>query len=203
MAQIPPKSSGTVEQKSSVRRLGLHINRGASAERFSFGTKVQRIMDTLTNIWQTQSGAKVLVFCQWELLRVTVQMALEHYRVDYVTLQGNEIERAYNIPRFAESAGTNVMLLSMEVSPSGLNLVMANHVILVQPTWHGEDHEKSVDYEEQAVGRCWRTGQGRTVHIWRLCTIGTVEEDMVQHHVQIWTDRQVRAGTTVLTVNHS
>ena len=33
------------------------------------------------------------------------------------------------------------MLLSMEISPSGLNLTVAHHVILAQPTVRGEDDE--------------------------------------------------------------
>merc|ERR1712216_31463 len=111
-------------------------------------------------------------------------------------------DRASLIRRFHDRNGPKIMLLSMEVSPSGLNLTIANHVILVQPTWHESSHAKSVDYEEQAVGRCWRTGQDRTVHIWRLCTSGTVEEEFVDCHTRMWTERQQASGISPLNVDH-
>lgn len=193
-------------ESHGVQRLGLHMHRDASTEQFAtFGTKVKCIVDTIQQIWVTQIDAKILVFCQWEPLRITIELAFRSLGIEHLALKGHEQERASIVRRFYFANGPNspkVMLLSMEVSPSGLNLTMANHVILVQPTWHGLDgdsHEKSVDYEEQAVGRCWRTGQQRSVHIWRLCTLHTVEEEMVECHMRIWTERQRLAGVQVLT----
>jgi len=114
--------------------------------------------------------------------KATVELTFESFQIDHLALQGHQLERASVLRRFGAADGPTAMLLSMASSPSGLNLPMANHVTLVQPTWHGESHEKSVDFQDQAVGRCWRTGQQRAAHIWRLCTVGIVDEDVVEGH---------------------
>jgi len=188
------------DTRSLVQKLGQHHNRRQSLEMYStYGSKLQCVMETIHGIWDSQSGAKILVFCQSEDLRSTADAALSSFGVEHVTLKGDALERAKAVTRFESSA--NVMLLSMEISPSGLNLTIANHIILAQPTNRGED-EASVDFEEQAIGRCWRTGQQSIVHVWRLCMMGTIEEEMVDKHMAVWTARQINAGSTPQAVNH-
>jgi len=190
------------DTRSLVQKLGQHHNRRQSLEMYSaYGSKLQSVMETIHGIWDSQSGAKILVFCQSEELRSTADAAFWSFGVEHVTLKGDALERSKAVNRFVESPQTNVMLLSMEISPSGLNLTIANHIILVQPTKRSED-ETSVDFEEQAIGRCWRTGQQSIVHVWRLCMLGTVEEEMVDRHMLAWTERQIKVGSTPQAVNH-
>lgn len=197
------QSQSHLDQQGLLQRLGVHMGRDSALETYSrFGSKIRCLIETLQHIRETEQGVKVLVFCQWEVLRITIQEAFQAFDVDHVILQGKETERAAAVKRFGGSGGPGVMLLSMEISPSGLNLTMASHVILVQPTWHGTSHEKSVDFEEQAVGRCWRTGQPNTVHVWRMFCVGTVEADMVDEHMRIWTERQVSSGLSVSSADH-
>ena len=42
-----------------------------------------------------------------------------------------------------------------------------------------DSEEKARSFELQAIGRCRRYGQRRTVHVWRFCTLDTLEEDLV------------------------
>lgn len=135
------QNSQDVQDSSSLflQRLGYRFSSDfiASDVRGEFGTKVVRLLQTIEQIQDMQRDARILVFCQWEVLRQTIQTAFRQRAVDHAVLQGQAMERASTIKRFHEINGPKIMLLSMEASPSGLNLTLANHVILVQPTSHG------------------------------------------------------------------
>ena len=146
------------------------------------------VVTTLQRIWSAEAAAKVLVFCQWDELKDRVSSALRKAGVDHLFLAGGTADRDGCVREFARPTGPAVLLLSMR-SPSGLDLSLAHHVILVQPTWHAESDDSSVDFEAQSIGRCWRFGQTCPVTIYRLCTRGTIEEDVVDRHVLLWSTR--------------
>ncbi|CAK9036216.1 unnamed protein product [Durusdinium trenchii] len=190
------------DTRSVVQKLGQHHNRIAASKYSIYGSKLQCVVETILGIWDCEPDAKILVFCQSEELRWRADDAFVSLGLEHVTLKGDALQRATAIRRFSDKV--NVMLLSMEISPSGLNLTVAHHVILAQPTCRMADQpEESVDFEEQAIGRCWRQGQRSIVHVWRLCMLGTVEEEMVHQHMALWTDRQIRSGKRPQAVNHS
>merc|ERR1739845_133005 len=66
-----------------------------------------------------------------------------------------------------------VIIMSLKAAAVGLNLVAANHVILLDPWWNPT-------LEEQAIDRAHRIGQTREVRVYRFVMSGTVEEKMVQ-----------------------
>lgn len=55
----------------------------------------------------------------------------------------------------------------------GLNLIEANNVIMFDLWWNPA-------VEEQAFGRAPRMGQKKTVHIYKLITINTVERRILE-----------------------
>lgn len=64
---------------------------------------------------------------------------------------------------------TRCLVISMNLHGFGLNLTQANHLILV-------DQPSKAHHSTQLVGRVYRIGQKRHVHIYRLVTKGTLEE---------------------------
>ena len=62
-----------------------------------------------------------------------------------------------------------VLLVSVGAGSVGLSLTAANHVILFDPWWQSA-------IEMQARDRCHRIGQTKPVKVYRLCSVGTVEE---------------------------
>lgn len=64
------------------------------------------------------------------------------------------------------------MLMSLKCGV-GLNLTCASTVILTEPWWNPF-------VEEQAMARTHRIGQQRPVHVLRLVTPGTVEEQILE-----------------------
>lgn len=154
-----------------------------------FGSKVACVVETLRAIKQEGPDDKILIFCECEELKLRVAAAFRELNLPHLKLAGNTAERCRTVREFLAPQGPAVLLLSMAMSPSGLDLSVANHVILVQPTWHGGSDDKSVDFEAQSVGRCWRLGQQRQVHVYRLCMVGTVEEDVVDRRMALWSVR--------------
>jgi len=155
----------------------------------AFGSKVACLLETLSAIQIQEPTAKILVFCQFEELKVKITMAFKKLAVPHLKLEGSTADRSQTVRNFISPEGPATLLASMAVSPSGLDLSMANHIIIVQPTWHGDRHDKSVDFEAQAIGRCWRMGQERPVFVYRLCMVNTVEEALVDRHLQLWSSK--------------
>jgi SWI/SNF-related matrix-associated actin-dependent regulator of chromatin subfamily A3 len=73
------------------------------------------------------------------------------------------------ITRLGSDRGTTIMLASLNVASVGLNLVMANQVILCDPWW-------APAVEDQSVSRVYRLGQKRPVTIYKLVMADTIEE---------------------------
>ena len=76
-----------------------------------------------------------------------------------------------------ERSPKSVLLLSLEGSPSGMNLVCANHCLLVHPMFT-DDPAQARAWEKQAIGRIVRTGQTRPCHIYRFITEETIEDEL-------------------------
>lgn len=139
-------------------------------------------------------GSKVIIFVQWEDLLVKVQNALAECGLQSLRLRGTLYQRQQTLRLFEDSTSEEhlIMLLSLERSPSGMNLTVANHVFLLHPML-AESSEIAVGYERQAIGRVRRQGQHKIVHLWRFATEGTVEEDMVDVHRGILSAAAVQA----------
>ncbi|MFG6457753.1 SNF2-related protein [Roseateles sp. BYS96W] len=121
-------------------------------------------------------GHKALVFSQFtdylDLLaeRVT-QMGLPFQRLDGSTPQAERTKRA---AAFQRGEG-EVFLISLKAGGFGLNLTMADYVLIVDPWWNPAA-------EDQASGRAHRMGQQRPVTVYRLVTAGSVEERIIELH---------------------
>ena len=67
------------------------------------------------------------------------------------------------------TGNVDVMLLSVLAGGAGLNLIGANCLILMDASWNPAD-------DRQAMARVWRDGQQKPVFVYRLASLGTVEE---------------------------
>ncbi len=66
-----------------------------------------------------------------------------------------------------------LLLLGARSGGVGLNLIGGSRLILMDPDWNPAT-------DAQAMGRIWRDGQTRPVHIYRLISAGTVEETILR-----------------------
>jgi SNF2 family DNA or RNA helicase len=104
---------------------------------------------------------KVIVFSQWTSMLDLVEIPLSCYGIKYVRLDGTMsiIARDKVIHDFSESSEIMVIIMSLKAAAVGLNLVAANHVILLDLWWNPTQ-------EEQAIDRAHRIGQIREVTIY-------------------------------------
>jgi hypothetical protein len=170
----------------------LACAQGDSDSRFQvgkFGSKLQAVCEQLERIWAAEPDAKVIIFVQFEVLLRKTEGALKDLNLPCQTLQGSLFERRKTIRQF-QTPGPHhrVLLVSLEKSPSGMNLVCCHHLILVHPMY-AESQEAALGYERQAIGRVRRRGQRETVHVYRFFTQSTLEERLtLEHHKELYDD---------------
>ena len=119
---------------------------------------------------------KALVFSQFTdflgLLRQRLDAAgLKHQYLDGSTPQAQRTQR---VAAFQAGEG-DFFLISLKAGGFGLNLTMADYVIIADPWWNPAA-------EDQASGRAHRIGQQRPVTVYRLVTQGSIEDRIVQLH---------------------
>ncbi|XP_052869733.1 transcription termination factor 2 [Anopheles cruzii] len=123
---------------------------------------------------------KAIIVSQWTSVLEIVGSHLSARNVRHVSLTGkvpvkfrNDIVTDFNKP----SRKTQIMLLSLTAGGVGLNLVGANHLLLLDPHWNPQ-------LEAQAQDRIYRVGQTKPVHIWKFVCKETVEQKIhaLQQH---------------------
>lgn len=144
-----------------------------------YGSKFAAVLACIRDIRKTEPDAKVILFLQWEQLAHEVERALTAAKLAPLTLRGATRQREKLIGSFTSSEEFKCLVLSLEQSPSGMNLTVANHIILVHPM-HAENHAAAVACERQAIGRIRRQGQTKTCHVHRFFTNRTIEQDLVK-----------------------
>ncbi|KAI5181910.1 ATP-dependent helicase STH1/SNF2 [Nematocida sp. AWRm80] len=122
------------------------------------------------------TGHKVLMFFQMTQIMTIMEDMLIMEGVKYLRLDGavKSEERASLISTFNDSAsGYSVFLLSTRAGGLGLNLQIADTVIIFDSDWNPHA-------DQQAQDRAHRIGQTKEVRIFRLVTADTIEEYILE-----------------------
>lgn len=119
-----------------------------------------------------QEGRRALVFSQFVELLHLWRQDLEHLGIAYEYLDGSTSNRDSVVERF-QNGDAPLFLISLKAGGTGLNLTAADTVIHCDPWWNPA-------VEDQATDRAHRIGQNRAVTVYRLITVGTVEEKILQ-----------------------
>jgi SNF2 family DNA or RNA helicase len=130
-------------------------------------SKVQRLLEALEEA--VADGHKALVFSQWTSLLDLVEPHLRNAGSGFTRLDGSTRDRAAVVAALSLTDGPPVMLVSLKAGGTGLNLVAADHVFLLDPWWNPA-------VEDQAADRAHRIGQERPVILYRMVARDTVEE---------------------------
>jgi len=118
---------------------------------------------------------KLVVFSQWTSFLDCIEGALETKNVIFRRLDGkiSNMARQKAIADFTDIAEVTVILISLKAGGVGLNLTVANTVILMDPWWNPA-------VEAQAIDRVHRIGQQRDVRVIRIMVEKSVEEKIVK-----------------------
>ncbi len=131
--------------------------------------KLQLLIEKLGEI--VGSGHKVVIFSQFVTLLDRVRTALDaHYpELPRYEITGMTVDRQKPVRDFQTAQGAAAMLVSLKAAGTGITLHAADYVFLLDPWWNPA-------VEDQAIDRVHRIGQTNTVFVYRMVTVGTIEE---------------------------
>lgn len=121
-----------------------------------------------------ESGHRILIFSQFTSMLSIIRERLSSMGIDCFYLDGQtpSRERTELSDRF-NSGEKKVFLVSLKAGGTGLNLIGADMVIHYDPWWNPA-------ITDQASDRAYRIGQTKAVHIIKLASKGTIEEQILK-----------------------
>jgi len=125
----------------------------------------------LRHIREKTSNHKLLIFSQFVQMLKLIEERITAEGIPYAYLDGKSStkERQAAVEKFQGDPACRVFLISLKAGGTGLNLMAADYVYIVDPWWNPA-------VENQAIDRCYRIGQDKKVIAYRLICKDTVEE---------------------------
>ena len=137
-----------------------------AAQKVEESAKLARLMDMLKAM--IEEGRRILLFSQFTSMLSLIEAELKRLKLDYLKLTGRTKDRGALVDAF-QNGTAPLFLISLKAGGSGLNLTAADTVIHYDPWWNPA-------VEDQATDRAHRIGQEKPVFVYKLRTLGTVEE---------------------------
>lgn len=142
------------------------LNRVAIQGRF--GSKIDHVAKHVRHIIN-QTGEKSLIFSSFGRGLDVVAQSLTANGIRFVRLTGAGKAGGEAAKIFRSDPSIHVMLLHSEAQSSGLNLLAASHIHILEPL-------VNTSLELQALGRVHRIGQTKETSVWCYYVNDTVEE---------------------------
>lgn len=145
-----------------------------------------KVLKKLLEFWH-KNGDKVLVFSHSvRLLNILQQLFNKTlYNISYLDGSLSYEERQAAVDDFNSDPNQFIFLISTKAGGVGLNITSANKVVIMDPHWNPS-------YDLQAQDRAYRIGQVRDVDVYRLISVGTIEE--ITYARQIYKQQQANIG---------
>lgn len=116
---------------------------------------------------------KTVIFSQYTRMLQILRDDLQKLGIRFEYLDGSSKNRLSIVKRFNEDQQIPVFLVSLKAGGSGLNLVGADTVIHYDLWWNPA-------VENQATDRVHRIGQKKSVSSYKLVTLNTIEEKIIE-----------------------
>jgi SNF2 family DNA or RNA helicase len=133
--------------------------------------KIDALMELINEA--IDGGHKIVVFSQFVRMLKLIRAKFAESGISYVYLDGSTQDRMERINCFNNTPEIPVFLISLKAGGVGINLTAADIVIHADPWWNPM-------VEDQATDRVHRIGQQNQVMVYKLITIGTVEEKLIK-----------------------
>ena len=134
-----------------------------------------KVDELLQHIREKTGNHKILVFSQFVQMLQIIEKEIREAGIEYEYLDGQSSleQRQESVRHFQEEENCRVFLISLKAGGTGLNLMAADYVYLVDPWWNPA-------VENQAIDRCYRIGQDKKVIAYRMICKDTVEEKILK-----------------------
>ncbi len=133
--------------------------------------KYDMLIDLIHNL--VESNHKTVIFSQYTNMLKIMRADFERLGISFVYLDGSTKNRLEIVNQFNEDKKISVFLVSLKAGGTGLNLVGADTVIHYDMWWNPA-------VENQATDRVHRMGQKKNVSVYKLVTLNTIEEKIVE-----------------------
>ncbi len=143
-------------------------------DEIDYNNKAIKIQEIVNHITKKTANHKVLVFSQFVGMLSLIKTELDRLSISYEYLDGKSStkKRELSVNNFQNNNELRVFLISLKAGGTGLNLTAADYVYIVDPWWNPA-------VENQAIDRCYRIGQDKTVFAYRMICKNTIEEKIV------------------------
>ncbi|ODA81102.1 hypothetical protein RJ55_04065 [Drechmeria coniospora] len=173
--QEPGRDSNNVHLYRSDDENGCFIASARHDYPLLPSTKLTAAMVVIAAWLHDSPEDKIIVFVQFimtgKVLGRMLEMAgLQHSFLYYLGRMSPE-QKSKSLADFKNDDGKKILIASMQGGGQGLNLTMANRVILVDPWWNSAA-------EEQAFCRVKRKGQKKGSHFVRILVSSSIDTDM-------------------------
>ncbi|XP_017057056.1 transcription termination factor 2 isoform X3 [Drosophila ficusphila] len=153
-------------------------------------SKMIKVIEILKKTILSSSDDKAIVVSQWTSVLDILRDHLDRDSVPTLSLNGSipvknrqDIVNQFNDPNNQK----RVLLLSLTAGGVGLNLIGANHLLLLDLHWNPQ-------LEAQAQDRIYRVGQKKDVIIYKFMCVDTVEQ-----RIKALQDKKLELANGVLT----
>jgi len=142
------------------------------------GEKENKLTAIVKAIQETPVEDKIIIYTQFHTLVERLEEIFTSIEVRYMVLKGQPSEINIALNKFKTIPDVKVLLMSIEQAASGINVTEANHVFFAHPIF-GMSFEKAALTYNQCIGRAFRIGQEKNVHVKLFVTSDSLEDDMV------------------------
>ncbi|WOH06344.1 hypothetical protein DCAR_0625770 [Daucus carota subsp. sativus] len=143
----------------------------------SKSTKISALLKLLSATRDQDPATKSVIFSQFRKMLILLEEPLKKAGFKILRLDGsmNAKKRAQVIEDFDVPApdGPTVLLASLKASGTGINLMVASRVYLLEPWWNPA-------VEKQAMDRVHRIGQTKEVRVVRIIARNSIEERILE-----------------------
>lgn len=133
--------------------------------------KYEMLLELLRTL--IEGNHKVVIFSQYTQMLKIMRDDFKREGIRFSYLDGSSKNRLEIVKGFNEDPSISVFLVSLKAGGTGLNLVGADTVIHYDMWWNPA-------VESQATDRVHRIGQKNNVSVYKLVTLGTIEEKIVE-----------------------
>lgn len=142
-------------------------------EQPEYSSKLERLSELLAELLQDPTR-KIVLFSEWKRMLDRVEQRITDLGFEFVRLDGSvsQKKRPELIARFQNDENCRVICMT-NAGSTGLNLQAANTVINVDLPWNPA-------VLEQRIARAYRMGQKNPVHVYKLVTVGSGNEQTIE-----------------------
>jgi SNF2 family DNA or RNA helicase len=148
--------------------LGNHAHLCDDEKCLETAVKISAVNKIIADIPATD---KIIIFSYFTTLLTDLHENIKNINKSQICVYHGEmniITRNKTIKKFREDANTRILLINLRAGGCGLNLIEANHVILMEPYWNESE-------QQQAINRVYRLGQKKEVSVYRLQIKNSIE----------------------------